>query len=170
MKKITQLLLVVVPIVFLFGCAGAAKKDGDAAPIENGSSDGADTSGAGDGGVSGSGLNDPNSPLSGRVVYFELDSSEVSSGDRATVAAHGQHLADNSDEVVTLEGHADERGSREYNLALGERRANTVRQLLLVEGASADQIKTVSYGEEKAVETCHDESCWDANRRVEFVY
>lgn len=170
MKKITQLLLVILPVVLLFGCAGATKKDGDAAPIEDGGSAGAGTRGAGDDGVSGSGLDDPSGALSKRAVYFELDSSEVNADDRATVAAHGKHLADNADEEVTLEGHADERGSREYNLALGERRANAVRQLLLVEGAAADQINSVSFGEEKAVETCHDESCWAANRRVEFLY
>jgi len=71
---------------------------------------------------------------------------------------------------VRLEGHADERGSREYNIGLGDRRAQSVRQILLFQGASSDQIETISYGEERPAVLGHDESAWSKNRRVEMVY
>lgn len=168
MKVFARLMLVALSALFVFGCASTtAGKDG--AAVEDQSS-GAGTAGAGGSGVSGDALNDPSSPLYNKIVYFDLDSSEVKAEDRPTVSAHAKHLAENPSEVVSLEGHADERGSREYNLALGERRANAVRQLLMAEGASAKQIQTVSYGEEKPVDAGHDESAWAQNRRVEFVY
>ena len=84
--------------------------------------------------------------------------------------AHGRFLASHQTAQVTLEGHADERGTREYNIALGERRSMAVADLMRAQGASAGQIRTVSYGEERPVATCHDEECWSQNRRVEIVY
>ena len=84
------------------------------------------------------------------------------------VEAHGRYLADNANASVTLEGHADERGSREYNIALGERRANAVRQLMTLIGANGAQIRVVSYGEERPAVDGHDESAWTQNRRVEI--
>lgn len=115
-------------------------------------------------------LEDPNSPLSVRVIYFEYDSSEVQSQFQATIEAHANYLAANPDVVVSLEGHADERGSREYNLALGERRALAVSRQLALLGASTSQIRTISYGEERPVVDGHDESSWSQNRRVEISY
>ncbi len=173
MKVFAKLLFVALSAVLLFGCASTTPKGGamvDDINATNG--DGADTAPVQDGGVSGDPYSDPSSPLYNqkRVVYFELDSTEVTQSDRPTISAHAQYLTGNAGQTVTLEGHADERGSREYNLALGERRANAVRQLLLAEGASADQIQTISYGEEKAAETGHDEDAWQYNRRVEMVY
>ena len=170
MKLFARLLLVALSAALLFGCASTTPKDGAAVESRDGAADGAGTSGAQQGGMSGDALNDPSSPLYKKIVYFDLDSSEVKQEDRATVSAHAKHLADNPEELVTLEGHADERGSREYNLALGERRGNAVRQLLMAEGASAKQIQVVSYGEEKPVDAGHEESSWSQNRRVEFVY
>lgn len=171
MKVFVRLLLIAVASFALFGCASTTPKDGAGVEDRSGAgAPGADTSGAGQGNVSGDPMNDPASPLYKRVIYFDLNSDTVKEEDRSTVSAHAKHLADNPDEVVTLEGHADERGSSEYNLALGERRANAVRQLLLAEGATAKQIQTVSYGEEKPADTGHDESAWDLNRRVELVY
>jgi peptidoglycan-associated lipoprotein len=171
MKVFVKLLFIALSAILVFGCASTKPKDGAAVDDLNASS-GADTSGAQGTGVGSDPYSDPSSPLYNqkRVVYFELDSSEVAQGDRPTISTHAQYLASNAGRTVTLEGHADERGSREYNLALGERRANAVRQLLLAEGAAANQIQTLSYGEEKPAEQGHDDEAWQYNRRVEFVY
>ncbi len=115
-------------------------------------------------------LDDPENPLAKRVVYFDFDRSEVKDEFRATVEAHAGYLADHSGASITLEGHADERGSREYNIALGERRANAVRRLMVLLGASGDQIRTLSYGEERPAVEGHDESAWRYNRRAEIIY
>jgi peptidoglycan-associated lipoprotein len=118
----------------------------------------------------GNALDDPSSLLSTRIIYFEYDSAEIRSDYQAVIEAHAKFLASRPNTIVTLEGHADERGSREYNLALGERRAQAVRRLMALMGASAGQIRTVSYGEERPVQEGHDESSYSLNRRVELVY
>jgi peptidoglycan-associated lipoprotein len=115
-------------------------------------------------------LDDPNSPLAQIVIYFEYDSSELLSDVQETVAAHGAYLADNPNQKVTLEGHADERGSSEYNIGLGDQRAQSVRRILELQGATPDQITIVSYGEEKPATPGHSEAAWRLNRRVEFIY
>ena len=115
-------------------------------------------------------LDDPESPLSVRIIYFDYDSSTVLAQFEEIIQAHAGFLQANPGVVTTLEGHADERGSREYNLALGERRALAVKQQLVVLGASPDQVRTVSYGEERPADPRHNEQAWSLNRRVEFVY
>ena len=115
-------------------------------------------------------LDDPNSLLSNRVVYFEFDRADVRAEDRPVIEAHAQYLADNPAAQVALEGHADERGTREYNAALGERRAKAVRSLMSFQGASAQQMRTVSWGEERPIDRGHDETAWSTNRRVEIIY
>ncbi len=172
MQSFSKLLLVAVSAVVLAGCQTTTPKSAAAVEDRSGSADaGATTSGmGGDSAFRGDALDDPSSPLSRRVIYFDLDSSEVRQDDRATVSAHARYLASNPNAAVAVEGHADERGSREYNLALGERRGNSVRQLLLAEGAATKQLQVVSYGEEKPLTLGHDESAWQQNRRVEIVY
>jgi len=86
------------------------------------------------------------------------------------LANHAAYLRENPQAVITLEGHGDERGSPEYNIALGERRAQAVRQMMEFSGATAQQLPTVSYGEEKPAVDGHDESAWSQNRRVELIY
>ena len=115
-------------------------------------------------------LDDPQSPLSKRTIYFEYDSSEIQGQYRSVIEAHALYLAANPGVVLSLEGHADERGSREYNLALGERRAQAVKNQMTVLGASSAQIRTISYGEERPVDEGHDDYAWSQNRRVELVY
>ena len=115
-------------------------------------------------------LDDPNSPLAKRIIYFAYDSSEIQPEYRSIIEAHAQYLVANPNVVLSLEGHTDERGSREYNLALGERRAQAVKDQMMVLGASASQIHTISYGEERPVADGHDEAAWSQNRRVELVY
>lgn len=108
--------------------------------------------------------------LSKRRVHFAFDSSAIDDENRAIVEAHAKYLAANKNVKVVLEGHADERGTREYNLALGERRAQAVERMVKLLGVSADRIKVVSYGEEKPIAPGHDEASWAQNRRVEILY
>ena len=115
-------------------------------------------------------LDDSSSPLGARTIYFEFDSSEIPESGRIVIDAHARYLSEHSGALITLEGHADERGSREYNIALGERRAGAVRKLMTLLGATDPQIRTISYGEERPVADGHDESAWGLNRRVEIVY
>ena len=119
-------------------------------------------------------LEDPSHPLYNllqeRTIYFEYDKSEIQEQYRKIVEAHATYLSGHPNVTVTLEGHADERGSREYNLALGERRAVAVQRQLTLLGVQPSQIRTVSYGEERPIATGHDESAWSKNRRVEIVY
>lgn len=115
-------------------------------------------------------LNDPNSPLAKRSVYYPFDVSVVQSEDRPLVAAHAKYLSEHPETHVRVEGNCDERGSTEYNLALGQRRADGVERLLMIGGAKAGQITTVSYGEEKPRLTCHAEKCWKENRRTDLDY
>ncbi|NOQ94408.1 MAG: peptidoglycan-associated lipoprotein Pal [Methylophaga sp.] len=115
-------------------------------------------------------LDDPNSPLSNRVVYFEYDSSTVREEDLTTLEAHAAYLGENPSVTIRLVGHTDERGSREYNLALGERRALSIRQTLMLQGASVKQFQVTSFGEERTDVEGHDEAAWQQNRRVELNY
>ena len=108
--------------------------------------------------------------LSKRVIYFDFDNSEVKAEYRAIVAAHAAYVSSHGSARVTLEGHADERGTREYNLGLGERRGNAISGLLSAAGAMGSQLDNVSYGEERPVCRLSDEDCWWQNRRVEIVY
>lgn len=105
-----------------------------------------------------------------RVIYFDLDRTEIKYEFQAQIACHAEYLRQFPGARVTLEGHADERGTREYNLGLGERRGNAVRDALNGAGASGGQLDVVSYGEERPVDRGHDESAWSKNRRVEVVY
>jgi len=179
-SRILKSLAVLAAVVALSACESPSQikdDEGGAPPGETsgatGTGTGADTAGADTGtggGFQGSPLDDPASLLANRTVYFDYDSAEIKGPDRPVIEAHGRYLADNPGAAVTLEGHADERGSREYNIALGERRANAVRQLMTLLGASGAQIRVVSYGEERPVALGHDESAWSQNRRVEILY
>ncbi|MDJ0807770.1 MAG: peptidoglycan-associated lipoprotein Pal [Gammaproteobacteria bacterium] len=115
-------------------------------------------------------LEDPNSLLATRVIYFEFDQSSIGMEYRDIVRAHAEYLATHPQVLVRLEGHADERGTREYNLGLGESRANAVRSIMMAEGVSDEQIVVVSYGEERAASFEHNEEAWALNRRVELIY
>ena len=115
-------------------------------------------------------LDEPGSLLGKRVVYFDFDKSDIKGEFRDIIAAHARYLSDNPSASVTLEGHADERGSREYNIALGERRAKAVQQMMLLQGAAKSQFSLVSYGEERPAALGHEESSWRLNRRVQIVY
>lgn len=175
MKIFSKVLCVVVPVVMLVACGTAgSKKPGAGAnrgsEVEVGGT-GAESMGLeGSGGMLGESLNDPASILAKRIIYFDFDRSEIKEEFRNIIKAHATYLANNPSASVVLEGHADERGSREYNIGLGERRANAVRKFLSLQGASSSQLEAVSFGEERPVAFGHDESSWQLNRRVELVY
>jgi len=165
-----RLIAIVTLAVFLAACARDVR-DEPVAPTAPGSStttqtdriDARDFSDARN-------LENPNSLLSQRVIYFEFDRSDVRAQFRPIIEAHAAYLSANPSARVTLESHADERGSREYNLGLGERRGNAVSALLDAGGANGSQIEVVSYGEERPVCRESENDCWERNRRVEIVY
>lgn len=179
----TRFLPVLVIACLLAACASTGEKSGGAAVEDRSTSagaaagageeagGGAQAYGAGEESASGfSELNEPGSVLSQRTIYFDYDSSNIKPDFQKVVEAHAEFLADHPNVTVSLEGHADERGSREYNLALGERRARAVKQQMVLLGAGADQMRVVSYGEERPAVEGHDEYAWSRNRRVEIVY
>jgi peptidoglycan-associated lipoprotein len=184
MKK---LFLIAVLALSVAACGERIKPDdsADTAVNDNVDSTGGATaggigSGAGAGGMALEGgklvsytegaIDDPNNVLSEKIVYFAFDSNSVADDYIELVKHHGRYLSFNSNASVRLEGHADERGTREYNVALAESRAQSVKQLMLYEGASNDQISIISYGEEKPVAFGHDDESMSLNRRVEIVY
>lgn len=167
-----KLIAVALSLALLGGCASQDIPDPEPTDETYGSAGGADT-----GGYSGAGLGegeaidyDPSQGELANILYFDFDSYELRPEDTDTVARHALQLADNPNLNVRLEGHADERGSREYNIGLGERRAQTVRRLLLIQGAQASQISTVSFGEERPAAFGSNEEAWAQNRRVEIKY
>ena len=105
-----------------------------------------------------------------RTVYFDFDQAVLKPRDLRVLERHAEFLRGNRSRTLTIEGHCDERGTREYNLALGERRANAVQDFLTSAGVRSSQLETVSYGEERPVDVGHDESAWSKNRRAELIY
>ena len=116
----------------------------------------------------------PIDPVTGRPLnrtfYFEYDQARLAQDDIRVLAVHAQILRDYRNRSVNIEGHCDERGTREYNLALGERRSEAVRRYLISAGVRSTQIETVSFGEERPVDPGHDESAWAKNRRAVMIY
>ncbi len=166
-------LIALAAISFLLaGCPQNTLPDPDATDTTySDDAGGASTDGMGDD-LYGDGefIEDPSAGEMAMVIYFDFDSSEVRAEDQDIVSRHAMQLGDNSNMRVRLEGHADERGSREYNIGLGERRSQAVRQMLMIQGVSAAQISTVSFGEERPVEFGSSEDDYSQNRRVEFKY
>lgn len=113
---------------------------------------------------------DPGSILSKRTIYFDFDSSAIRDEFRPIIEAHAQFLKENKEAKTILQGHTDERGSREYNIALGQRRAESVSQAMALLGVPEGQVEAVSLGEEKPIAEGHDEAAWQQNRRVEILY
>ena len=159
-------------LLFLAGCAGQEVKDQPKAAVVDKTSTqaGADTHSAGQQAVPVNPLKDPANILSRRSVYYDFDHSDVKDEYKPMVEAHARYLTTNKSARLTVQGNCDERGSREYNIALGSRRADSVRKIMNVLGASDSQIEVVSFGEEKPRAACHDESCWKENRRSDIVY
>lgn len=115
-------------------------------------------------------LTDPNNILSKRSIYFDFDKDTIKDEYRNLIDAHSKYLSDNNTAKVILQGNADERGTREYNLSLGQRRAVAVKKAFNLLNVQDEQIETVSFGEEKVTQNCKDEECHQQNRRVDIVY
>jgi peptidoglycan-associated lipoprotein len=168
-----QVLLMVVSVAALTGCPKKPQTlpDAPATPTDSGAS----TSSSSGSDVSGSALSAEQRQIEelkqlGMVIYFDYDRAEIKPEFVAVVAAHAKFLNGNANRKVRLEGHSDERGSREYNIGLGERRAQTVRRALMLQGVTEAQITTVSYGEERPAVQGSDEAAYAKNRRVEMSY
>ncbi len=169
----TGLAVAVTVMLLLQGCTGTGEVRPD--ETQDGGADGVSTGAAM---VTGSFagrpiaelLSDPNTPLYKRVFYFDYNSSELSAEDREALSTHARFMAEVPSVTLVLEGHADERGSREYNLALGERRAKAIERILNLEGVPAEQVQVISFGEERPMALEHDEEAWRLNRRVELLY
>lgn len=173
MKIALRFALALIVAVALAACKSTP--DPEPAPVEDttpAATDTADTRGAPDPRdyTDARNFDNPESLLSKRIIYFDFDKSTVRPEFRDVIAAHAAYMASSASARVTLEGHADERGTREYNLGLGERRGNAVSGLLSAQGARGNQTTVVSYGEERPVCRVSDEDCWAGNRRVEIVY
>ena len=172
MYKMSRLLVVML-VAVVVGCSSKGGPQGGASVEDRsmGAEGGVATSGAaGASSFDSYSLNDPNSPLARRVIYFDYDSAEITAADQDTLLAHASYLAANPGQYIALEGNTDERGSREYNIALGDRRALSVQRVLELNGVGAGQVSVVSYGEEKPAAEGHSEAAWRLNRRVEIVY
>ncbi len=115
-------------------------------------------------------LKDPSSGLTKRSVFYEYDKYDIKDEYRPVLQAHGKYLAENRGKKMLIQGNCDERGSREYNIALGQRRAEGVKRMLLLMGATNTQVESVSLGEEKPRCTDHNEGCWSQNRRSDMLY
>ncbi len=174
-KNLTLWVSLLISFWLLAGCSSAPTGDrqggADVSEQSLGADSGANTTAADAGAAwQGDPLENPNSLLATRVIYFDFDQSTVRADYLDVISAHADYLAANPQVAVRLEGHADERGTREYNLGLGERRANAVRSLMMAQGVADNQLVVVSYGEERPTAYEHNEEAWALNRRVELVY
>jgi peptidoglycan-associated lipoprotein len=170
MRRIV-LILMMAAAIGIAGCHGKPKKAAPPGSAVGAQSAGADSDSAAAGAEEGAAAAGPMSgTLARRIIYFDFDSSEIKGEGTEIAAAHARYLAANTAVRVRLEGHTDERGSREYNIGLGERRAQSVRRALLLQGATEGQLSTVSYGAERPVAAGSNEAAWKQNRRVEIVY
>ena len=115
-------------------------------------------------------LKDPGSPLSRRTIYYDFDKFDIADQYRGMVEAHARYLRENPGARMLIQGNADERGSREYNVGLGQRRSDGVKKMLILLGAREDQIESVSLGEEKPEIDAHNEEAWAKNRRSDILY
>jgi peptidoglycan-associated lipoprotein len=175
--KTHSLILLSLSLLFLGGCASQDIPDPEpeagSSTIDDGSMADTDSfgeDGMGEGEFIDAEFGDEMMDDLVMVIYFDFDQSDLRAEYSDTLQAHANRLANDRGTSIRLEGHADERGSREYNIGLGERRSQAVRRLLLIQGASADQISTVSFGEERPAAFGSDEESWQLNRRVEIRY
>jgi peptidoglycan-associated lipoprotein len=166
LKKLAQAMIVTCGLLSLVACKSMHKNDasadGSAADV-NGS---AQTSGMNEG----NGFGGDSNSVNARVYYFEFDRSEIRDSDKPAIMANANNLIAHPSAKILLEGHTDPRGSREYNVALGERRANAVANMMKAKGVNPDQIRVISYGAERLALPGHDEEAYQKDRRVVLVY
>jgi peptidoglycan-associated lipoprotein len=170
MKNLVSITALFATLALLAGCPAKTPDVPPPPPTESTT----DTTGVEDPnatlGDSDAAMGPPGELLGKRIIYFDLDRSDIRADSQTIVAAHADYLAKNPGQKVRLEGHADERGSREYNIGLGERRGQSVRRALALQGVADTQLSTVSYGEERPTAAGSDEQAYAQNRRVEIVY
>jgi peptidoglycan-associated lipoprotein len=188
MNRTIKILIAAAAVSLFAACGSSVKLDEgaeqSAAPVES-RTGGAGAAGPGVGAAPGAGatrgsrdvqpvtvdpLNDPQSPLSRRSIYFDFDSFAIRDEYRSTIEAHARFLSLTKDKRVLIQGNTDDRGSREYNLALGQKRAEAVRRALAALGVAESQMEAVSLGEERPRATGSDEASWAENRRADLVY
>lgn len=171
MKKI---LIPALLAALIAGCSSAPTSDDSGAPVESRSGSNTGVAPVVAGGVDGIGLprelTDPKSKLSQRSFYFDLDKYDIREADKDLVAAHAKYLTANRGFKVLIQGNTDERGTPEYNLSLGQKRADAVKRSLILLGVKEEQVESVSLGEEKPKNPGHDESAWSENRRADILY
>ncbi|MEJ2619865.1 MAG: peptidoglycan-associated lipoprotein Pal [Candidatus Thiodiazotropha sp.] len=180
MKKVLSMsATIILSLLLMIGCSSTPTTEGGAEVSEQSTGAGSEMAAGSEASTSaasqgeawyGDPLENPNSLLATRVIYFDYDQSVVRSDYLEVIQAHADYLAANPQAVVRLEGHADERGSREYNLGLGENRANSVRSLMMAQGVADNQMVVVSYGEERPAAFENTDEAMALNRRVELVY
>jgi peptidoglycan-associated lipoprotein len=168
LKRLAQILLISGSILALAGCSSMHHNATDTA--DGGPADGAQTSGAGGDDSFGTAGMSPEQLLAKHTYYFDFDSSTVNENEKPAIFANANNLTAHPNAKILLEGHTDPRGSREYNVALGERRANSVAELLKSKGVSPDQIRVISYGAERLAAPGHSEEEYRRDRRVVLVY
>jgi peptidoglycan-associated lipoprotein len=174
MKRILSVALLIAGAALLAGCP---KKHNVIEPPNAGSQvsgstqgEGASSALSGDAGSQGGNAMGADAPFARKVIYFDFDKSEIKPEFAAVVAAHARNLTSHPNMHMKLEGNTDERGTREYNIGLGERRAQAVRRALMLQGVAESQLTTVSFGAERPAVEGDDEAAWAQNRRVELVY
>jgi peptidoglycan-associated lipoprotein len=174
-------IIVALVMALIAGCKSTEEKpveEGVPTPAAPATTPGATTTPTQPGAVTGTpggpysqaALRDPNSILSKRSIYFDFDEASIKEQYRPIIEAHAKYLQVNRNARVTLQGNTDERGTREYNIALGQRRADAVKKMMVLYGAQEIQIETVSFGKEKPRREGHDETAWTENRRVDIVH
>lgn len=172
MKQILRVAVLAVFVAFIGACSSTKLKP--AAPESDVSSGQntppADTNGVATVDTTRDELNNPNSPLAKRSVYFDFDSFVVKDQYRDVIAAHAHYLLSHTSRHIAIQGNTDERGGSEYNLALGQKRAEAVRRALSLSGVPDSQMEAVSFGKEKPRALGHDETAWAENRRADIVY
>lgn len=171
MHKLKQLSIILTSALVLTACSSAVKLD-DKAPVEDKSAAGQADTRAVTPVTAGSTdpLNDPKGVLAKRSVYFDFDKYDVKDEYKPVVDAHSKYLTSNKNRKVVIQGNTDERGGSEYNLALGQKRAEAVRKSMSLLGVADSQMEAVSFGKEKPKATGHDEAAWAENRRADIVY
>ena len=169
MQQLKKLSIILSSALVLTACGSAVKLD-DKAPVEDRSAGKADTRAVSTVNASSDPLNDPKGELAKRSVYFDFDSYAVKDEYKPVVNAHSKYLSNNKQRKVVIQGNTDERGGSEYNLALGQKRAEAVRKSMSLLGVADSQVEAVSFGKEKPKATGHDEASWAENRRADIVY
>lgn len=172
LKNVVKSLLVVGCVLTLGACSAPGHKgqDQDGAYGADGNANGVQASGVGQGSNFGDSAAGPQQSLAKRTYYFDYDKSDIREGDKRAISGNADYLMNHTSAKIILEGHTDPRGSREYNVALAERRADTVSQFMQAKGVNPDQIRVVSYGAQRLASPGHSESDYQLDRRVVLVY